>query len=90
MSDYKTAFVYNDENNDQALYVDGKLHTANESVYVCDLVEAMGDKPFVLRQIEIDWSGESWPENESELIAFLAKFKTKQDFAPIEQKELFK
>ncbi len=89
MSEYKTAFVYNDENNDQALYVDGKLHTADESIYVCDLVDAIGDVPFILKQIEIDWSGESWPQEESELIAFLSKFPKKQDFLPVTQKELF-
>lgn len=75
MSECKKAIVYNDENNDQALYVDGKLHTANESIYVCDLLDAMGEVPFVLQQIEIDWSGDAWPEEESELVKFLAKFE---------------
>lgn len=78
MSDYKRAVVYNDENNDQALYVDGKLRASDSSVYVCDLVDAFGDIPFVLKQIEIDWSGETWPDEESVLKEFLSKFVQKE------------
>jgi hypothetical protein len=74
-SECPVAVVYNDENNDQALYVNGKLHTADESVYVCHIVDAIGDVPFRLVQVEIDWSGDEWPDREEELIEFLRKTK---------------
>ncbi len=69
------AVVYNDENNDQALYVGGVLKESNWVVFPAHIISAIGDVPFRLVQVEIDWSGEFWPDKEEELKEFLANTK---------------
>ena len=65
MSNIPTATIYNDNNNADALYVDGRLRAENLSID--DLVNVFSDKPFSLNKIKIDWFIGNWPDDESHL-----------------------
>lgn len=76
--DVLVATVYNDAENDQALYVRGELQGSGFAVFPIDLIDAVGDVPFRLVQINIDWIGEEWPKKEDDLKKFLSKFKERK------------
>jgi hypothetical protein len=61
------AVVVNDDNNEQALYVDGLLKGMDSTIYACDIVDEIGDSPFTLSQKNLDGAVSDWPETLAEL-----------------------
>jgi hypothetical protein len=55
--------VANDVEGDQAIYVNGLLKGSDSIIYACDIVENTKESAFILKQINVDWFGDVWPES---------------------------
>ena len=52
-----------DQSANEALYVDGELYPLGGAwFFATELVEAAGDEPVTLREVEVEDSDEYWPE----------------------------
>jgi hypothetical protein len=54
--------VANDIEGNQAIYVNGILQESDETIYACDIIKETNDSAFFLKQINVDWFGDVWPE----------------------------
>lgn len=59
--------VANDVEGDQAIYVNGLLKGSDSTIYACDIIENTKESAFFMKQINVDWFGDVWPENLSAL-----------------------
>ena len=61
----KTLAIVIDENHDECLYIDGKAwsSTGADAVYACDIAEAAGDEPVLIRHVLIDFAHGEWPDS---------------------------
>ena len=59
--------VANDVKGDQAIYVNGLLKGSDSTIYACDIIENTKESAFFMKQINVDWFGDVWPENLSAL-----------------------
>lgn len=65
--------VANDVEGDQAIYVNGILQGSDATIYACDIIKETNDSAFFLKQINVDWFGDVWPEEISALTPFQTK-----------------
>jgi len=59
--------VANDVMNKQAIYVNGLLKGSDSTIYPCDIIENTKESAFFLKQINVNWFGDVWPESFSAL-----------------------
>lgn len=68
----KTLTIVIDEDSYECLYIDGKAwgSKGEMTVYACEIAEAAGDEPVLIRHVPIEWEHKEWPDT---LEAALAK-----------------
>ena len=60
----KTLTIVIDEDASECLYIDGKSWKAKGemTVYACDIAEAAGGEPVLIRHVPIEFRHENWPD----------------------------